>query len=282
MMILVFGTTGQVARSLADLQGDREIIFLGRNVVDLTAPEICAELILSKRPSVVLNAAAYTAVDLAEEEETLARTVNAVAPGTMAAACTDLGVPFCHVSTDYVFSGSGVNPYKTHDTTDPQNAYGRTKLAGEDAVRAAGGQYAILRTSWVFSEYGGNFVKTMLRLSETRNALNVVDDQIGGPTPARGIAEALLTVADALRDGQTGGTYHYTGTPDVSWAAFARGIFDRAGRDITVTGIPTTDYPTPARRPLNSRLDCSAILADFGIKQPSWQAELDRILKDLT
>ncbi|MEL7252636.1 MAG: dTDP-4-dehydrorhamnose reductase [Pseudomonadota bacterium] len=281
-MILVFGSTGQVAKSLADLQGDRELVFLDRDMADLTDPEACATLIRSKRPSVVLNAAAYTAVDRAEEEEALAHIINADAPGAVANACADLNIPFCHVSTDYVFAGTGSAPHKPNDPTDPQNAYGRTKLAGEEAVRAAGGQHAILRTSWVFSEYGNNFVKTMLRLSETRNALNVVDDQIGGPTPARGIAQALLTMADALRNGKSGGTYHFTGAPDTSWAGFARAIFETAGRDVDVTGIPTSDYPTPATRPLNSRLDCRAILEDFGIHQPDWQAELRRILKDLT
>lgn len=281
-MILVFGTTGQVARSLADLKGEREMVTIGRDKADLCVPESCAEVIREKRPSAVLNAAAYTAVDRAEEEEELALTINASAPGAMARTCAEMDIPFCHVSTDYVFSGSGLNPHKVDDPTDPQNAYGRTKLAGEIAVRAAGGPYAILRTSWVFSEYGSNFVKTMLRLSETRNALNIVDDQIGGPTPASGIAGALLSLTDGLRKRQTGGTYHFSGAPDTSWARFAREIFQQAGREVSVTGIPTKEYPTPATRPLNSRLDCSAILADFGIKQPSWQAELSRILKDLT
>ncbi len=281
-MILVFGTTGQVARSLADLKGEREMIAVGRDIADLSDPDSCAAIIRDKRPDVVLNAAAYTAVDKAEEEEDLALTVNAASPGAMALTCADLDIPFCHVSTDYVFSGLGSEPHKSGDPLNPQNAYGRTKLAGEEAVREIGGAHAILRTSWVFSEYGNNFVKTMLRLSETRDALNVVDDQIGGPTPARGIADALLTLADGLRDGQDGGTYHYSGLPETSWAGFAREIFDQAGRDVSVTGIPTSDYPTPAERPLNSRLDCSAILDDFGIEQPSWQAELGRILKDLT
>lgn len=280
-MILVFGTTGQVARSLDDLKGERELIAVGRNIADLSDPERCAGVIRDTQPSVVLNAAAYTSVDKIEDEEDLARTINATAPGAMALACADLDIPFCHVSTDYVFSGAGSEPHKTDAPLSPQNAYGRTKLAGEEAVRDIGGAHAILRTSWVFSEYGNNFVKTMLRLSKTRDALNVVDDQIGGPTPASGIANTLLTLADGLRDGQNGGTYHYCGAPATSWAGFAREIFGEAGRDVSVTGIPTSDYPTPAARPLNSRLDCSAILDDFGVKQPSWQAELRRIVKDL-
>lgn len=281
-MILVFGATGQVARSLYDLKGTRAMEFLSRDAADLSTPDRCAGAILEKRPSAVLNAAAYTAVDRAEEEETQAFVINGKAPGAMAQACADLDVPFCHVSTDYVFSGAGSEPHKPDDPTDPQNAYARTKLAGEDAVRGVGGNHAVLRTSWVFSEYGNNFVKTMLRLSESHKTLTIVEDQIGGPTPARGIAAALLTLADALRDGQTGGTYHYAGSPDTSWAGFAKEIFHQADRPVTVTGIPTTDYPTPAKRPLNSKLDCGSILSQFGIERPSWKAELSRILKELT
>ena len=280
-MILVFGSTGQVARSLADLRGPREMVFLGRDQADLSDPATCAAQILRHDPSVVINAAAYTAVDRAEEEEALALTINGHAPGAMAQLCAGEGLPFLHISTDYVFAGTGEAPHQVGDPVDPQNAYGRTKLAGEDAVRAAGGPHAILRTSWVFSEYGANFVRTMLRLSETRDALNVVDDQIGGPTPARGIAATLLTMADALRDGQGGGTYHYAGAPVTSWAGFARETFARGGRAVTVTGIPTSDYPTPATRPLNSRLDCTTLETDFGIKPADWQGELTRILKVL-
>ena len=280
-MILVFGTTGQVARSLVDVAGDRAMTQLSRAQADLSDPEACAAQIRAHRPAVVINAAAYTAVDRAEDEEAQALTVNGDAPGAMARACADLGVPFLHVSTDYVFAGTGTARHAPGDPVDPQNAYGRTKLAGEAAVRAAGGGHAILRTSWVFSEYGNNFVKTMLRLSETRDALNVVDDQIGGPTPARGIAMALLPMADALQRGQGGGAYHYGGAPDTSWACFARETFAQAGRDVTVTGIPTTDFPTPATRPLNSRLDCSSLETDFGIMPPAWSEDLARILKVL-
>lgn len=280
-MILVFGNTGQVARKIADLRDGREMIAVGRDTADFCMPELCAEVVRTVKPSVVLNAAAYTNVDLAEEEGSLALTVNATSPGAIATACADMGIPFCHVSTDYVFSGTGSEPHKPDDPLNPQNAYGRTKLAGERAIRAAGGAHAILRTSWVFSEYGSNFVKTMLRLSETHDALKVVDDQIGGPTPARGIAAALLTLADALRDGHKGGVYHYSGAPDSSWAEFAREIFRQAGRDVSVTGIPTAEYPTPAARPLNSRLDCRTILTEFGIEQPKWQIDLSHILKEL-
>jgi dTDP-4-dehydrorhamnose reductase len=277
-VILVFGTTGQVARCLADLAGDRDIRALSRAEADLADPAGCAAQIQAHGPAAVINAAAYTAVDRAEEEEVLARVINGEAPGAMARACAEAGIPFLHVSTDYVFAGTGEVPHRPDDPVDPQNAYGRTKLAGEEAVRASGARHAILRTSWVFSEYGSNFVRTMLRLSETRDALSIVSDQIGGPTQARAIAGALLTICDAMTDGGDGGTYHFSGAPDTSWADFARETFMAAGRRVHVTGIPTSDYPTPAERPLNSRLDCGALETDFGIARPDWRAELDRIV----
>ena len=280
-MILIFGTTGQVARELALQAGPRQVMALSRTEADLSDPGTCAAHILRNQPKAVINAAAYTAVDKAEEEETLAHRINAEAPAAMAQACANFGIPFLHVSTDYVFAGTGEAPYAPDDPTDPQNAYGRTKLAGEEAVRAIGGAHAILRTSWVFSEHGTNFVKTMLRLSETRDTLKIVADQIGGPTPARGIAAALWTMCDAMLAGNPGGTFHYTGAPKTSWKCFARETFAIAGREVAVTGIPTTDYPTPAARPLNSRLDCSSLTTEFGIKQPSWRDALDDTIKAL-
>ncbi len=277
-MILVFGKTGQVA---TELQRQAEVIALGRDQADLSDPDACAAAIRAHAPSVVINAAAYTAVDRAEADEALAQVINADAPGAMARACSDLGRPFLHVSTDYVFAGTGAAPWRPTDPVAPQNAYGRTKLAGEAAVQAAGGRAAILRTSWVFSAHGNNFVKTMLRLSETRDHLNVVADQIGGPTPARAIAAALLTMAQAMRDGQGGGLYHFAGAPPTSWACFARETFASAGRSVTVADILTSQYPTPAARPLNSRLDCSSLAADFGITQPDWRAELKTVIAEL-
>ncbi len=278
-MILVFGKTGQVA---TELQRQAEVTVLGRDLADLSDPQGCAAIIADLRPDVVINAAAYTAVDRAEEEEAQAQVVNAAAPGAMAGACAHLDVPFLHVSTDYVFDGSGDAAWCETDPVSPQNAYGRTKLAGEQAVRASGARHIILRTAWVFSVHGANFVKTMLRLSETRAALNVVEDQIGGPTPAADIAATLLRLADAMQNGATGGTYHYAGAPQTSWAGFAREIFTQTRRDVTVTGIPSSDYPTPATRPLNSRLDCAKLATDFGITPANWQDGLSRVLKELT
>lgn len=277
MKLLVFGQTGQVAHALQALPQD--ITALPRSAADLTDPAACAEIIRDAQADAVINAAAYTAVDRAESEEDLATLINGTTPGAMAQACADRGLPFLHISTDYVFDGAGQTPWKPGDPVAPINAYGRSKLAGEQAIAQAGGHWAILRTSWVFSDHGANFVKTMLRLSETRDALNVVADQIGGPSPATGIAQALVTMAQAMADGQGGGTYHYAGLPYTSWACFARETFALAGRTVQVTDIPAADYPTPARRPQNSRLDCSATQADFGIKAPDWQAALADVVR---
>lgn len=279
MSLLVFGHNGQVATELR--RQAPEATFLSRAEADLTDPAACAAAVAAHRPTAVINAAAYTAVDRAEEDEATALAVNGAAPAAMARACADLDVPFLHVSTDYVFDGSGTAPWQVDDPVAPLGAYGRTKLAGEEGVRAAGGRAAILRTSWVFSAHGANFVKTMLRLSETRDALNVVDDQVGGPTPAADIAATLLTMAARMQAGQGGGTYHYGGAPAVSWAGFARETFRRAGRAVTVTGIPSSDYPTPAARPLNSRMDGATLRRDFGIEAPDWRAGLDAVLAQL-
>lgn len=278
--MLIFGRTGQVATELARLRPDAT--FLGRDSVDLTTPGACADAIRAHAPEVVINAAAFTGVDKAEEDEDTARLINAEAPAAMARACAEMGVPLIHISTDYVFDGSGTTPWRPGDAPAPLGAYGRTKLEGEEAVRDTAGTHAILRTAWVFSAHGGNFVKSMLRLSETKNALSIVDDQVGGPTPADAISRACLTIAERLgADPALTGTYHFAGAPETSWKGFAEAIFARADRQVAVTGIPTAEYPTPAARPLNSRLDCGSTEAAFGIAQPDWRAGLDRVLAEL-
>lgn len=201
MKLLIFGQTGQVARELIAQAEDHEVTALSRADADQGNPHACAAIVRDLRPDAVINAAAYTAVDKAEEEEALTTVVNGETPGAIACACAEIDVPFLHISTDYVFAGTGTAPWLPEDATAPQNAYGRSKLVGEEAVREAGGIHAILRTSWVFSAHGNNFVKTMLRLSETRDELNVVADQIGGPTAARDIAAALLAILPRLKDG---------------------------------------------------------------------------------
>ena len=277
--ILVFGRSGQVTTEIQTLA---DILALGRAEVDLSDPAACSAAINAYRPRAVINAAAYTAVDRAEEEEELATVINGDAPTAMAQACAALNIPLVHISTDYVFSGNGTSAWAPADKRTPQNAYGRSKLAGEQGIRAAGCTHAILRTSWVFSAHGSNFVKTMLRLSESHDKLSVVDDQIGGPTPARAIAAACLSIAQQLcEDPDKTGTYHFSGAPDVSWCTFAREIFVQAGRSTHVYPIATRDYPTPAARPLNSQLDCQTTEQIFGISRPNWRANFAEIITDL-
>lgn len=278
MNVLAFGKTGQLARELCRYDG---VTAVGRDVADLCDPTACVDIIHATNPDVIINAAAYTAVDRAETEPDLALQINATTPIEMAAAAAQIGVPFLHVSTDYVFDGSGVTPWNETDKTNPVGVYGRTKLQGEAGIFRAHENAAILRTSWVFSAHGNNFVKTMLKLSETRSELNIVNDQIGGPTPARDIAGALMTMAGAMVGGQKGGLYHFAGAPCVSWETFAKEIFAQSGRAVDVTGIPSIDYPTPAERPKNSRLDCRKILADFGIQTPDWRMGLADVITEL-
>ena len=277
--LLVFGSTGQVATELRGLAPDA--VFLGRDRADLMDPAACAAAIAAHAPKAVINAAAWTAVDKAESEEAAATVVNGDAPAAMARACAGLGIPFVQISTDYVFDGAGEAPFAPDHPTAPLGAYGRSKLKGEEGVRAAAGPHAILRTSWVFSAHGANFVKTMLRLGRERASLTVVADQIGGPTPARAIAEACLAIAAQLAaDPGKSGTYHFSGAPDVSWADFAREIMAQAGLSCTIADIPTSAYPTPARRPANSRMDCAG-LSTFGLTRPDWRAALGQTLSEL-
>ena len=279
VMILVFGQSGQVA---TELQSHKDVIAIGRDQADLSNPSTCAEAIRRYKPRAVINAAAYTAVDKAEGEEHLANKINGEAPGVMASACAELDIPFVHISTDYVFDGTGTKPWSVTDTSNPKNAYGRSKLKGEQAILASGCVHAILRTSWVVSAHGNNFVKTMRRLSETRDRITVVDDQIGGPTCARDIAQTCLSIAEQLiQDPKKSGIYHYSGQPNVSWCQFANAIFEQMDCKTIASPIPTTEYPTPALRPLNSRLDCEAIEDTFGIARPFWRDGLEAILRDL-
>lgn len=276
--LLVFGSTGQVAREVAQLAPDAR--FLGRDQADLTDPEACARAI--RGAAAVLNAAAYTAVDRAEAEPQTAHAVNALAPGAMARAAAAEGIPFLHLSSDYVFDGSGDHPRAEDAPTGPLGVYGASKLAGEQAVAQAGGQWAVMRTSWVFGAHGRNFVKTMLRLGAERDEVSVVDDQIGGPTPADAVAVAVLQMLGRMRDDPAkGGIYHFAGDPQISWAGFAARIMAQAGLACRIRPIASADYPAPARRPLNSRLDCTAITRDFGLARPDWRDGLDRVLAEL-
>ncbi|HEY8565570.1 MAG TPA: dTDP-4-dehydrorhamnose reductase [Beijerinckiaceae bacterium] len=279
--ITVLGANGQVGRSLVEAATARGIPVraVTRDACDVTDPAALARV--TEGASLLVNCTAYTAVDKAESEAELAFAVNATAPEQMARVCAAQGVPLVHISTDYVFDGSGDRPWREDDLTAPLGVYGRSKLAGETAVAEQLDRHVILRTSWVFSAYGANFVKTMRRLGATRPELTVVDDQRGGPTAAADIAAAILTIAERLRDGSTAwGTYHFSGAPATTWCGFAKAILADV-QSVTVRPIPTSAYPTPAQRPLNSVLDCTKIERAFGIPQPDWRPALEAVLARL-
>lgn len=283
MRLLLLGGSGQVGREIRALAGpDLAVTVLPRAAADLAEPGAAAAALAAALGSggtdAVVNAAAFTAVDRAEAEEALAFRVNGAAPGALARAAAAAGVPFLHVSTDYVFDGRPGRAWTEADAPAPLSAYGRSKLAGEAAVRAAGGRHAVLRTAWVFSAHGTNFVRTMLRLGAERAELRVVDDQRGGPTPAAAVAGALLVLARALAAGHPGGLWHYAGVPETSWCGFARAILAAAGLPARVVPIASADWPSPARRPANSVLDCGRIARDFGLAPPDWRAALPGVI----
>lgn len=280
--LLVIGRNGQLARALASLAPDA--VTLDRQSLDLSSPpdDLAArfESYLDDSVNGVILAAAYTQVDKAEEDRDTAMAVNGVAPGIIAQVCEARNLPLVHISTDYVFNGTGTLPYTPDLATDPINAYGETKRAGERAVAGAGGTYAILRTSWVYDGTGGNFLTTMLRLAQTRDELSVVDDQIGRPTFAIDLAKAALAALQGLQDDPAkSGLYHVSnkGEP-ISWAAFAKAIFEAAEVEMIVHPIPSTDYPTPAKRPAYSVMDVDSFEATFGYHLPDWQDGLRRAL----
>ncbi len=287
MRILVTGREGQVARSIAERLGDRFILsFAARPDFDLVDRASVRRMVERMKPDIVVSAAAYTAVDRAEAEPDLAMAVNAEGPRTLAQACAAEGIPIIHLSTDYVFDGSGDRPWREDDPTGPINVYGHTKLAGEVAIRESGVRHAILRTSWVYSPFGANFVKTMLRLAEDREIINIVDDQVGCPTSAIDIADAIGVVIEAWQNGGGSfGTYHFSGREAMNWADFARAIFTQSvrlgGPHAQVMGIPTAQYPTPARRPLNSRIDSKAFANDFDFAMPDWEDSLAEVMSRL-
>lgn len=292
--ILVFGKHGQVGRALQALlpEGNH---FASREQADLAKPETLKDFILKVKPSAIINAAAYTKVDKAEEEESLAYSVNAQSPAVMAEAAKELDIPFIHISTDYVFDGEGDKPWVETDKTAPQNAYGRTKRAGEEKIEKIDGKYFIFRTSWVFDSIGPNFLVTMLRLGKEREELRVVSDQTGAPTYAPHLAEALLKIlchpeqSEGSRDSSLAtlsqndnfkGIYHLCNQGETNWHAFAEAIFKEAkakGVELKVERvlpIPSSAYPTPAKRPRNSRMDCSKAKRNLGIELPRWEEGL--------
>lgn len=288
MKILVTGRDGQVAQSLAERHGGHELVFAGRPELDLAGPASIERTVAAVNPALVISAAAYTAVDKAEDEPALAMAVNGEGPGVLARAAAKIGAPVIHLSTDYVFDGSLDRPWREDDPVSPLGVYGATKLAGEQAIAASGANYAILRTAWVYSPFGANFVKTMLRLAEIRSSLTVVADQYGNPTSALDIAEALMTVADEWRRNPLHGldkVYHFAGRDETNWADFARAIFAesavRGGPVAEVADIATSDYPTRASRPVNSRLECARFSETFGFRAPPLRHSLATVMDRL-
>ncbi len=281
MTLLVIGRNGQLARALVEAAARRGIALAarGRPDCDLTKPESLAAAIDEVHPDLVINAAAYTAVDKAEAERDLAFAVNSQGPGLLARLCAERALPLVHISTDYVFDGSKTAPYVESDPTAPLGVYGRSKREGERRVAVGNPRHVILRTAWVYSPFGTNFLKTMLRLAAKRERLAIVGDQIGNPTYAAHLAEAIVTMAPRLTKAGAGaplwGTFHASASGEASWFDFAGAIFAEAAHHGVsppiLERITTADYPTPAQRPANSRLDCARLKAVFGVRLPDWR-----------
>jgi dTDP-4-dehydrorhamnose reductase len=293
MRVLIFGSAGQVGSELQRSFRDAgEVFACDRETVDLTVPEQLRKIVREMKPDVILNAAAYTAVDRAESEPEIAMSVNAGVPRLLAEEAQRTGALLVHYSTDYVFDGTKSSPWVETDPVHPLNAYGRTKLAGEQAITEVGGRYLIFRTSWVYGPRGNNFLLTMLRLGREREVLRIVDDQIGAPTTAIELARTTRTIADRICNGTAGtagswaGLYHMTCGGSVSWCGFAKAIFERgsrllAGKTPTVEPISTGEYPTPAKRPRNSVLSNEKMAARFQVRLPQWGMALDEVIERL-
>ena len=291
MKLLLLGKNGQVGwelqRALAPLG---ELIALGSQDADFAQPESLAATVRAVAPDIIVNAAAYTAVDKAESEPALAMAVNATAPAVLAREAAALGAWLLHFSSDYVFDGSGSTPWVEDSPTGPLNVYGRSKLEGEQVIRASGCRHLILRTSWVYAARGGNFAKTMLRFAAEREQLSVVNDQFGAPTGADLLADiAAHALRTALARPQVSGTYHVAAAGETSWHGYAQRVIEFArvaGRplkvtDDAITAVPSSAFPTPARRPANSRLNTQKFRDTFGLSLPAWQAGVERMLTEL-
>ncbi len=288
MRVLITGCYGQVGSCLTEQLANNEntvVLALDREHLDITSQEAVNAVVSDFAPTVIINAAAHTAVDKAEEEIELSYAINRDGPKYLAQAAQSVGAAILHISTDYVFEGNKAGEYVETDATNPQGVYGESKLAGEIAVAKACEKHIILRTAWVFGEHGNNFVKTMLRLGESRDTLSIVGDQFGGPTYAGDIASTLIQIANRITQGDTVeyGVYHYSGLPHVSWFDFANAIFDIAVeqkvlvKKPTLTSITTEQYPTPAKRPSNSRLSTEKVTQYFLIEASDWKAALNNI-----
>ena len=291
MKILITGAQGQVGKELGHIANEKgfEVFATGRNELDITQAQDVENYFLKVKPDIVINAAAYTAVDKAEEEHDLAFAINHHGAKNIAFCCNKYQIPLLHISTDYVFNGEKSEPYSEHDPVSPLGIYGASKLQGEEAIRQTLVKHLILRVAWVFGAHGNNFVKTMLRLAKDRDELNVVADQYGGPSPAKDIALTLMTLVEQYQKNNSlaWGTYHYCGNSKTSWYDFSKEIFKQAfdlgllDKKIKVNPITTAEYPTAAKRPANSMLDCSKLSATFGIAMPKWKEALQKVLLEL-
>ncbi|KAF1010554.1 MAG: dTDP-4-dehydrorhamnose reductase [Pseudomonas fluorescens] len=284
LKILISGRHGQVSRELQERLKGFELVVPGRDQLDLSNPEQIRQQVRTHRPGLIINAAAHTAVDLAESEPEAAFAINAIAPGIFAEEAHALGIPLIHYSTDYVFDGSKATPYTEDDTTHPLGVYGASKLAGEQAIAAVGGEHLILRTSWVYSRHGKNFLLTMQRLLQEKPQMRIVADQIGAPTWAGSIAHSTRALIERWQAGQAGdwGVYHLTDQGETSWFGFAQAIGEHLRAEgkacAELEAIPSSAYPTPAKRPLNSRLNCSRLREQWHVAQPHWQDALRECL----
>lgn len=288
--VLVIGGSGQLGLELQrSFAGTNPMVAVDREVVDLTVPDQIRAIVGSVKPAVILNSAAYTAVDRAESQPEIAAAVNARAPRILAEEALKIGAVLVHYSTDYVFDGTREGPWTEEDAPAPLNVYGKTKLAGEDAIRQVGGRYLIFRTSWVYGPHGKNFLLTMLRLGRERDELSVVDDQFGAPTTSIELARATRAIVDGVLAGDFGtaadwaGLYHMTCQGKTTWCGFTRAIFARAGaliggRSPEVKAIPTSAYPTPAKRPRNSVLSNARLQERFGVRLVPWEVALDEVV----
>ena len=291
MRIIVIGKEGQVARSLAERARAHgaQAVLVGRPKLDLADPSGIEDALVETGGDVIVNAAAYTAVDQAESAPELAEAINGIGAGVVAGTAAAMNVPLIHISTDYVFDGTADHPYRENDPVSPLGVYGASKLLGEEAVAAEAENYAILRTAWVYSPFGKNFVKTMLRLAGDRDEVGVVADQHGSPTSALDIADGIIAVSRNLlerpKDRSLRGVFHMAGSGFASWAEFATQIFTLSahlgGPSAKVRPIMTSDYPTPAKRPANSRLDCTKLKEVHGVALPPWRSSLEPCVERL-
>lgn len=284
MRILIFGKSGQVGLELARLRwpAGYDAALVGRSDCDLQNADAVSRAVARSAADIVINAAAYTAVDRAESEPDVAARVNRDAPAAMARACNRSGAILIHLSTDYVFDGTKTDPYSEEDPVRPLSVYGRTKAEGEAAIRQATVRHVILRTSWVFAAHGANFVRTVLRLACEKPELRIVCDQTGAPTSARDIAGAVVAIVGAVaRDCGAWGTFHFTSSEPTTWHGFAQAIVEHSALSTTVLPITTAEYRTPARRPTNSVLDCRRIGREYGIAQPVWRRALATVLAEI-